>query len=136
MPIMKKSTITTAIAAALVTLAFLTPPGSAAPLDPKRVPADAKWVIHLDYEALTDTQLMEIYRSKRPQRVERARKWLQERYGIDPQQDLKDATLFSDSYRSHSGAIVLRTAYDREKVEADVLKRRGVKTTQWQDYTL
>ena len=113
-----------------------TPPTAAAPLDPARIPADAKWVIHVDYEALSGSELMETFRDKRPKLANRARRWMQERYGIDPREDLKGLTLFSDTYKSHSGAAILRASYDRAKVESDVLSKPKVKTTKWQDYTL
>jgi hypothetical protein len=61
---------------------------------------------------------------------------MKERYGIDPREDLKGLTLFSDTYESHSGAAILHAAYDREKVESDVLSKRKVKQTKWQDHTL
>ncbi len=133
MSVVFKSAVACLIA---VAWGLATPPSSAAPLDPTRVPADAKWLIHVDYEALDESELMEAFREKRPKEARRARRWMRERYGIDPREDLKGLTLFSDTYKSHSGAAILKAAYDREKVESGILSKPKVKSTKWQDYTL
>ena len=108
----------------------------AGPLDTAKVPRDAKWVIHVDYEALSETAVMEKLREARPQIVQQVRGWLQERYGIDPREDLHGVTLFSDTYDAHTGAIVLFADYDLEKVKSDLMSKSGVKSTQWEGHTL
>jgi hypothetical protein len=134
---MRNFTRTAVILPTVAVLALLVPRAvEAAQLDPAHVPSDAKWVVHLDLELLCDSGLAEAYRDKRPEKVERFRNKMKDRYGIDPQEDLKGLTLFSDDYEPHSGAAILRANYDREKIDQGVLSKKGVKTNKWRDYTL
>lgn len=109
---------------------------SASPLDPAHVPAEAKWVIHLDLSALTETELAQRVREKRPQMVQGLRQWMQQRYGIDPREDLDSLTLFSESYQSHTGTMILKADYDRQKVQSELEAKEGVETESWMDHTL
>ncbi len=109
---------------------------SAAELDPHRVPADAKWLVHLDLEQILETKLAQRVREAQPELTRQIRGWMQERYGIDLPNDLHSATMFSRSYGSYTGTIILQADYDAEKVEADILKDEQVQTAQWEGYTL
>lgn len=119
-------------------LLVLTAPqfASASPLDPARVPAEAKWVIHVDLSALAETELAQRVREKRPQVVEGVRQWFQKRYGIDPREDLDSLTMFSETYESHTGTMILKAGYDRQKVQSDLEAKEGVETESWMDHTL
>lgn len=109
---------------------------TAAPLDPSHVPGDAKWVIHVDFEALGDTAFAEKLRAERPELIQHASEWLRSRYGIDPRQDLKGWTLFSNTYAAHTGASVLLADYDARRVKAIIEEQPGVEKTTWQDHTI
>ncbi len=106
----------------------------AAPLQPEHVSADAKWVFHIDFEALRDTSLAQKLREEEPQAVRGAIEWLQKEYGIDLREDLNGLTAYSDTFEEHTGAIVLYAAYDRDKVQAKISKQNA-KETKWQNYT-
>ena len=122
----------------LVSLWLMVPaaPARAAELDPAHLPADAKWVLHVDFEAISDTEVMKQVRENRPQVTQQIRKWFENQYGIDPREDLKGATAFSDTYASRTGTLILHAKYDQQKVKSDLQKKEGVKTTQWEDHTL
>lgn len=121
---------------AMLSLLFISSTASAAPLDPDRVPADAKWVIHVDLEALSGTALADQVRQKRPQMVALARRWFQNQYGIDPREDFDGLTMFSDTYESHTGTAILQSGYDREKVKGELEKKPEVRTETWENHTL
>lgn len=128
------------IATAVATLAILSlstaSTASAAPLNPSHVPADAKWVIHVDLEALTGTALAEQVRQNRPEMVKLVRQWFQNRYGIDPREDLIGVTMFSNSYESHTGTMILKAGYDLEKVAAELKNNRSIQTESWENQTI
>ncbi len=107
----------------------------AAPLQSEHVSADAKWVVHIDFETLRDTSLAEKLREDQPQAVGKAIEWLQKEYGIHPREDLKGLTAFSDTYEEHTGVVILYAAYDRDKVQAKIGTQAAAET-KWQDYTL
>lgn len=126
------------IASVIATVAMLLIPSavSASPLDPARVPADAKWVIHLDLEAISGTTLAEQVRQKRAPMARYVRQWFQNRYGIDPREDLDALTMFSDTYESHTGTMILKAGYDRKKVRSELQNKPNVQTHAWQNHTL
>lgn len=111
-------------------------PAAAEPLNPKHVSAEAKWVIHIDLDALTETTLVERVRSKHPQLVQGVKHWFQENFGIDPGEDLHGVTMSGQSYKEHSGSLVLLADYDQEKVEAELKKKDKVETETWNDHTI
>lgn len=108
----------------------------AAPLDPAHVPADAKWVIHVDFNALGDTRLADQVREKRRHLLFVARTWLQNRYGIDPREDLHSLTAFSNSYEAHSGTLILKAKFDQQKIQARLEQRPKVQKMSVGEYTV
>jgi hypothetical protein len=108
----------------------------AAPLQPAQVPADAKWVVHVDFEALGETAFAEKLHADQPNMVQGVSAWLRQEYGIDPRQDLKGLTAFNNSYQAHTGALILQANYDADKVRAKVEHQPGVHAADWQDHTL
>jgi hypothetical protein len=108
------------LAVAPLLMALLPTSASAAPLDPAHVPEDAKWVIHVDLKALSETELAERVRENRGQMAVVARAWLQSRYGLDPREGLESVTAFSNTYEAHSGTMILKADYDRARVQANL----------------
>jgi hypothetical protein len=102
----------------------------AEPLNPKHVPKDAKWVIHLDHKVLADSELMKLIRNQHSERIQAAREWLMSQYGVDPQQDLNSITMFSDTYESHSGAAIVSANFDRKKMEEQFASKLDVKKSE------
>lgn len=108
----------------------------AEPLNPQHVPPQARWVMHVDFDAFSKTTLAERIRKNRPQIVEFLRSRMAARFGIDIPQDLFGLTMLSDSYQSHTGAGVLFAHYDVTKVKANLEKKPGVTKTTWDDRVL
>lgn len=121
---------------ALLTGFVLATAAPAAELNPAHLPSDAKWVIHVDYEALSDSGLMQKLRERNPMLVKMVRDRLVEQYGIDLPEDLRSATLFSRDYRKYTGTVILQAKYDAAKVEAKLKKAQKYSVTQWQDHDL
>lgn len=109
---------------------------SADPLDPDHVPANAKWVIHVDLEGLSGTALADQVRQKRPEMAIYARQWIRNQYGIDPREDLDGLTMFSDTYAAHTGTAILKANFDRDKVKTELKNNPNARTESWQDLTL
>lgn len=111
-------------------------PVAAGELDPAKVPADAKWLLHFDMERILGGKIVEEMRESRPRLTEAARGWIRGQYGIDPRDDLHTVTMFSRSYHSYTGTVIMEADYDVQKVEADLRKNTDLKTTEWQNHTL
>ena len=108
----------------------------AAELNPQYLPADAKWVVHVNQEELSELRLVEELREKNPQVAQSIRGWLERRYGIDPQEDLKSITAFSRSYEPKSGTIIFESDYDREKLESRLNALGQAQKSDWNGQTL
>ncbi len=116
--------------------AIAPPRASAAELHPEHVPADAKWLLYYDVEQILGSKLIEEAREARPDLAKALRQWFEGQYGVDPRQDLRSVTLFSRSYRSYTGTVILHADYDPRKVEADLRKNDTLSTETWQGKTL
>jgi hypothetical protein len=110
-------------------------PVTAAPLEADNLPRDTKWVIHVDYEAFTESALAERVRTNRPEIVKRINDWFQENCGIDPRNDIHSVTLFSNDYQPHSGAVVFCGDFDEAKVSSMLEQKRAVKQTEAAGHT-
>ncbi len=113
-------------------------PAGAEPLEPERVADNAKWVLHLDFDALGKTELAAQFREKKldDPRAQKRLDWVRDRYGIDLREDLHGLTLYGDSYERHQGIALLVADFDRQKT-LEVLKGApGYRSTQYRDYTL
>ncbi len=128
---MAQRIFTIAIVCFFLTTSSLT----AAPLNPEFVPKDAKWILHVDYKAFTESAIAERIRTRRPQVVEMVRNWCLESCGVTPDKDISSVTLFSDSYKTHSGAAVFSGRYDEAKVQALLEKKRDVSKTEFDGHT-
>ncbi len=121
---------------ALLCLSAFGTTASAEPLNPEHVPADAKWVVHLDFESLSDSDFFAAIRQQKPQATKGIRDWIKKRYGINPPEDLYSATAFSRDYRIYTGTVILRADYDPAKAESSLTKAMNHRTTAWQGHTL
>ena len=105
-------------------------------LDPSTVPADAKWLVHIDYERLSDSKLMKQLREEYSDVARMAQQWFQKRYGFDPRTELYAVTMFSRNYEPQDGTVIVRADYSTEKVLNKLEKNESLETTSWRDHTL
>jgi len=105
-------------------------------LNPTHLPRDAKWVVHVDFEAITDSQLLQKAKQKNPSITNVVNRYLQDRYGVDPTRGLFSLTMFSRDYREFTGTAILQADYDAQKVKQQLQKAKQHRTTPWNDYTL
>lgn len=115
---------------------MLQPNANAAPLEPSEIPADAKWVMHVDFDALRETLLMKRIEKTMPQAIETVRGWMASEYGIEPQSDLHSLTMYGESYETHSGTAILQASFDSDKVMEKLNSDDDLKQTEWKDRTL
>ena len=125
-----------AVFAAMVFATIIPSSASAGKLDPAHVPADAQWLIHVDYESLSDSAMWNKLREEKPGVSQAVQGWMKNRYGIDPPKDLKSLTMFSRDYREYTGSVVVQADYEADKIESRLGKAMNHRTTQWQEHTL
>lgn len=111
-------------------------PAVAAPPSAAQLPQNAKWMIHIDLQALVQTELAEAARAERPRLTHLMQRWFQAKFGINPHEDLDSLTLFSDSYDEHQGTMILRADYAMDKVRDAFDQNPDVTKEAWEGYTL
>jgi len=121
---------------ALAAAAILPTALMAGPLNPEQVPADAKWLAHVDLAALDETKALKEVRGIWPQRTEKLRSWMQENYGIDPREDFESVTLYGTGYAKGDCVLILTADYSEDKVRSLIQSQQDVKKTEWRDHTI
>ncbi|MDB5292482.1 MAG: hypothetical protein JWL69_3723 [Phycisphaerales bacterium] len=106
------------LAPILLTICGLTPLLRATALDPRQLPAEACWFIHVDVDAANASAVGKSIRDAwlaRPegsQAIEKAREVI----GIDPVHDIHGITVYGTSYAPDNGVAVIRGKVDRQKL--------------------
>ncbi len=111
-------------------------PAQAAPPSAAQLPQNAKWVIHIDLNALVQTELADEAREQRPRMTQLMQRWFEAKFGVNPREDLDSLTLFGDSYDEHTGTMVLHANYEIEKVRAALDQDPNIAKEAWENYTL
>ncbi len=111
------TSIRTIVFGALFVLAPLSRAG-AEPLDAKQVPADAKWVIHLDMDGVMASPLGNLITKKIEQtpRAQAAIKEVEIITGLTYPQGLHDVTLYGQNFTPDAGVIVVHATTDHSKI--------------------
>src|SRR5208283_2434536 len=107
-------------AATFAALALLAAVGQAAPLDSKNVSADAKWVVHVDVDAVRDSQVVQKAFDTCPMLKDSGKHFeiLREKIGLDLRTDLHGITLYGrDTEKTHGVAIVFATVNQKLLLE-------------------
>jgi len=102
--------------------AVLTMAGSAgaAPLDEARLGADAKWVAHVDFDALRGSTTVRAVAGPwlATERVRRELAKIRETVGLDPAEDLHSVTFYGPEPVEGRGVALLSADVDRARLEA------------------
>jgi len=83
---------------------------TAAPFNPEHVAADAKWIIHLDVEAMRATAVGKMCGEEVLSREELRRHLdkMREEIGMDPSEDLLGATMYDTQFKKEHGVAMIR----------------------------
>jgi len=99
------------LVAAVLALAATTPL-RAEPLDLGHVPADAKWLAHIDFDALREASLAQkihdFWISQNPEKHRFQIEQFQKAFGVDPINDIHDVTISGAVFAEGSGVAIVR----------------------------
>jgi hypothetical protein len=99
----------------------------AEPLDQRQIAADAKWLAHLDLDALRDAPsakvLVAAWLQTEPARGHLA--GIQKAVGLDVVRDLRSITLFGDELVTDRGVLVVRAPLDKARVTEFLARQPG-----------
>lgn len=105
-------------------------------LNPAHVPKDAKWVMHINYEAFSDSKLADQIRRENSATADALKNWMQEKFGIDPPEELLDLTAFSRDHGDSIGSAIVNAKYDATKLETMLRKAKDHRTTDFNGNTI
>jgi hypothetical protein len=128
----------------LIALSGLTARGGE--LNPKHIPADAKWVIHVNYDAMSGSALWQKLRDEKLGSQQDGagqqnfgaliRAWTKDMYGIELPDDLNSVTMYSRDYKEYTGTMIVKAKYAADKIERLLIQSPNHRASQWQDHTL
>ncbi|MDB5299543.1 MAG: hypothetical protein JWO87_1206 [Phycisphaerales bacterium] len=115
------------LAQILLTICGLTPLLRATALDPRQLPGEACWFIHVDVDAANASTVGKSVRDawlSRPEGHEAIEK-AHEVIGIDPVRDVHGITVYGTSYAPDAGVVIVRGKVDRGKLLALIKNMPG-----------
>jgi hypothetical protein len=124
---------------AVAMLASAAIPLAAAPLDLAAVPADAKWLMHVDMDAARDSVVVQRAWERMLKMHPHAGGMMDmvtRMAGMDPRKDLRDATAYGRDTDKRNGVMIVRAKANREFLTRMVEKAADHKTMKHGDYTL
>lgn len=129
---MKKLSCVAAIAILLAGTAVV----MAEPLNPAHVSAEAKWLIHIDFDAAENSPFAKRYEQEQGERLQKVNQHISEHYGIKSLKGLSGLTLYGTNYEQHRGTAVLFAEYDGEKMVSFLKQQSGYKAESHGDVEL
>jgi len=106
--------------AALLSSLFLLPlsRAGAQPFDAREVPADAKWVLHLDMDAVQASKVGAMLTAKldKDPRAQAGLNEVQILSGMKIPQDLHDVTIYGKDFTPEGGVVLIHAVTDQAKV--------------------
>lgn len=112
--------------------------GRAAPLDPSTVAADAKWLVHVDVDALRDSKVVKHAHDEimKHDIVKTVLVMIKEATGCDLEHDIHGATAYGTGFKPHAGVLIVYAHADREKLVNLMQTRPDFKTSKDGDLDL
>ncbi|MGE5610511.1 MAG: hypothetical protein ACM359_14770 [Bacillota bacterium] len=102
----------------MMALALASSLARAAALDPKQVPADAKWVLHVDFDALKESSIGKLIlkelekKDEFQQGILNIELWA----GVKLPQDLHDVTLYGKTFDNKTVVVLIRGTIEPAKI--------------------
>ena len=98
--------------------AFLTLSNSgwAAPLDRTRVAAEAKWLLHVDFEAFERTELWRLINQEISEDIRKKIEEFESFLGFDPTKDIFGVTIFGTDSNEKNAVVAIYGRFDKEKL--------------------
>ena len=124
---------------AVAMLASAAVPLAAAPLDLAAVPADAKWLMHVDMDAARNSVVVQRGGDRMLKKNPQAGAMMDvvsQMVGIDPRKDVRDVTAYGVDTDKRSGVMIVRAKVNRDFLTLMVEKAADHKTMIHRDYTL
>jgi hypothetical protein len=118
--------------AALTLVVALGASGRADPLDNRQIPADAKWLFHVDVSAINagtvSRRISDLWLERPPTSLQLRQ--LRRTTGVDPSKDLKGITIYGRSYKANGAVVILRSKVVQDRPHRYLRRRPDYQESQ------
>ena len=124
--------------AATIVLGFATVV-QAEPLNPKQVSADAKWLAHVDVDAMRASSVAQKAHQQCLKQCEDTEQHLakfRKEWGMDPTKDLHGITFYGKQLKEHTGVVIVQANVDQDHLLAKVKDAPGHRAVTYGSHTL
>jgi hypothetical protein len=90
--------------------------GWAAPLNRSHVPAEAKWLLHLDFDAFGDSELWRLVSQEISEKEQKKIDAITALLDSDPTKDIHGATLYGTDSQEENAVVMLYGRFNKEKL--------------------
>ncbi|HUT13478.1 MAG TPA: hypothetical protein VMY42_23525 [Thermoguttaceae bacterium] len=108
----------------LVLMAGFASPARAEPLDRREIAADARWVVHVDFDAARSAtvarKVLDGWLAR--ESVQRGLEQIEAAVGTDLEEDLHSASLYGSRFAPQTGVVIVRAEVDGQRVREFVGK--------------
>jgi hypothetical protein len=111
----------------------------AAPIDFKAVPAEAKWLAHVDVDAMRSSMVVQkMYHmaAEKCKDLDVHMDKVKEHLGLDPRKDLHGMTLYGPRVGEHRGILIVYADVDRKLLEEKAQRAPDHKTATYGSYEI
>ncbi len=110
---------------------------TAEPYSPKKIASDTEWLLHVDFEAMTKSDLGKAVAAKIAEKGDDVGcDELQKRFKFDAKKDLRSATLYGNSDKNEEGVMILRGKFEPEEFIGMVSGLDDYATQAYEDYVV
>jgi hypothetical protein len=110
----------------------------AAALDPSTVAADAKWIVHVDFDAMRESKVGQHAHGEilKHDLAKTVLAMIKDSTGADLEKDLHGATVYGNGFKPHAGVLIVYADAEREKLVNLMKTRPDFKTSKEGDLEL
>ena len=111
----------------------------AAPLNTKQVPADAKWIVHVDVDAMRESGLVRMAYERGLERIDAIERHAEQfclMLGINPEDDLHSLTLYGKQFDHEQIVLIVDADLNQALLAQKVKSAPGYTSQQHGDYEL
>jgi len=109
-----KKTVLMLLSAVLI----LSSPGWAKPLNPRQVPAEAKWLVHVDFNMFAESETWDLISQEISDKNQKKIDAITTLFGSDPTKDLFGVTLFGSDANEENAVAIINGRFNRKKLLA------------------
>jgi len=108
----------------------------ATPLNREHIPAEAKWVVHLDVERFTESRMWGLLRQEISEETQEEIDECTNSLGSDPTKDIYGITLYGTDSEEENAVVMIYGKFDKEKLLGLIVQNEAYAESEYNDRKL